>query len=140
MLRLKQNKIYKTPTLNYQASGVRQQDQVPFKVEKLDLANCPSCFLRCTMALEDHAALNAANEARRSASKDGKFEARSTVHGCYAFDQNCYGNAAGLGCWACQDKVRRGVQPRATSTPGACAFACEICASDCQATFQEIKH
>ena len=62
------NKVHRTPSLNYQLSGARAQDKVPFDPAKRDMSNCPACLNKTTQPIESHEDVNAANEAARAAS------------------------------------------------------------------------
>ena len=137
------NKIHRTPSLNYQLSGARAQDKVPFDPAKRDMSNCPVCLNKTTQPVESHEDVNAANEAARAAASanggDGKFKGKATKHACYAYLQNCHGNPNGIGCVLCAEKASAGEKPSEGGAHGVCAFDCDACASSCQVVFDNDK-
>ncbi len=70
---------------------------------------------------------------------DGKFEAATTKVDCYCFEQNCFGNEEGIGCWRCVELAREKGDDPPEVEPGLCRFKCEVCLCSCQATFNEDK-
>ena len=84
--RAEKNKKHRTPSLNLQKTGTRRQDSVQFDKSKAFCDPCAVCGCSfTTMPLECQRAVDAENEARRAASVDGKFAAKSAVVGCYCF-------------------------------------------------------
>ena len=79
---------------------------MPFDFKKLDPDDCPACGVRCTMPVESLAEVNAANERERTSAGGEKFVAKSAKRGCYAFDQNCFDDANGVGCWKCVELAK----------------------------------
>ena len=118
---------HRTLSLDYQRSGTWLQDAVPFDVEKLDPDDYPACGVRCTMPVESLAEVNAANERERTSAGGEKFVAKSAKRGCYGFDQNCFGDANGAGCWKCVELAKEGAPISSEAKPGECRFGCGIC-------------
>jgi hypothetical protein len=71
---------------------------------------------------------------------DGRFKPLETKVGCYCFDQNCFGDKSGIGCWWCVKlATEKGGDVPEEVEPGVCCLDCSICKCNCQATFKESK-
>lgn len=91
------NKKNRTPSLNYQKTGLRLQDSIQFKRSEACLSNCPVCNHKNTMALSNHSEVNAENERRRRQAGGDSFEAISAQVGCYCYQlQSCSGDDCAL--------------------------------------------
>jgi hypothetical protein len=92
------------------------------------------------MPIELQADMNTKNfEQRAKASAnggDGKFNAVSATHGCYAYFYSCHGNVAGFGCGKCERNVANSVVAWEQG-PGVGGFDCKACTCGCQCVFQE---
>ena len=79
-----QNKISRTPSLDYQKNGPRVQDGFQFNQSKAFLTECPVCHHTNTMSVSNNEEVNAENERRRQAAGgDGKFTALSIQSACF---------------------------------------------------------
>ena len=79
------NKKFRTPSLDYQKTGARMQDSVPFKRSQASPSECPGCGHFNTMALVQKSGVNGGNQCKRDAALandgDGKFQGESTIVG-----------------------------------------------------------
>ena len=148
--RKQRNIKHRTPSLNMQSIGPREQDNVNFDPAMKDLFPCAYCGHLSTITVgRCNAVINADNEnARAEASAeggDGKFDGKCARKGCFCFSNDCHGNPNGKGCWNCKLLANNGAVP-VTSVPGYCGFDCDICSHGpdpdqrgcmCQVTFDE---
>jgi hypothetical protein len=130
------------PTLDRQLTGPLIQYKFPWNKLNRDPSACPCCGHSFTMPIELQADVNAKN--RKQCTKasanggDGKLNAVSATHGCYAYFHNYCGHVAGFGCNECERKVANGVVAREQGAGvGVCGFDCKVCACDCQCVIQE---
>ena len=90
------NKKRRTPSLDYQKSGQRLQDVVPFRLDDVDKEECPVCHHKRTMCIESKEETNAYNANARNLAMagdgDGTFCGKSSKIGCYCFEEGkgCY--------------------------------------------------
>ena len=139
-----ENKVHRTPSLNVQLTGTRDQDKVPWGKWTKYESNCPMCVHASTMPMQSREDINAANARLREDAEandgDGKFEGMATKVGCYCYGQNCFGDEYGIGCWHCVDLAMTiGEVPAVEVDPGLCRFDCDICRCSCQVIFDDNK-
>ena len=54
---------------------------------------------------------------------DGIFQPMESEVGCYCFNQNCFGDKSGIGCWWCVElAMEKGIVPSDEVEPGVCRF------------------
>ncbi len=135
------NRIERTPSLNYQATGSRLQDGVLWDEMKQDIHECLVCSHRCTMIVENALTVSAYNQGARDTATakggDGGFAAKSPRVGCYCFSLSCGGRPDGGNCPECTQRVKDGERPSPTE-PGECGFSCRVCSCRCQVAFDEV--
>ena len=140
------NVKHRTPTLNYQNSGKRIQDTLPFSAKDVDKNACPVCLHSFTMTV-GNAEANTKNQELRTATAGEKFDAVSAVHACYCYSIDCHGDPNGIGCPFCEALAKKGTLQSDDVQPGYCGFLeCKICAHSCndsgcscQVSFNEEK-
>jgi hypothetical protein len=88
--------------------------------------------------------INASNAGLRATAEanggDRKFVAKEKKVRCYCYNQNCFGDKSGIGCWWCVKLAMEKGDVLYEVEPGVCCFECNICRCACQATFDQSKH
>jgi hypothetical protein len=141
-----ENIVHCMPLFCLQLTGPRVQDHIPWGKFLKFKSNChvPKCVHALTMPLQSWDLIISGHKHLLRAVKadggDGRFEPLETKVGCYCFNQNCFGDKSGIGCWWCVELVtEKGGDIPDEIEPGVCHFDCRICKCNCQATFEEIK-
>jgi hypothetical protein len=113
MKRAEASKSVRLPTLHRQLTGPLLQYKFPYNKLTRDPIACPCCRHSFTMPVESLTDVNAKNREQRTKASanggDGKFNAVSATHGCYAYFHNCRSHVAGFGWDECERKVSNGV-------------------------------
>ena len=99
------NVVHRTPSLCLQLTGARAQDHIPWMRFPKSQSNCPvpECGHASTMPLQSRTEIIAGDARLRTAAEalggDGIFQPMESKVGCYCFNQNCFGDESGIGCW-----------------------------------------
>ena len=140
-------------SLNYQRLSGRVQDTIPFDPDKRDSLPCSACGHFSIMAVEEAGVTNEKNAAllagfnekmRRWSSlpestrggKPRKVSATSQLMGCYCYQMNSMLRSSGGNCINCRDAIKVGGSNLEQSEDGSWKSMCEVCACDCQVTYQ----